>query len=111
MKVAHHELAQDECVIPPKDGWKAHTLYLVHVSFSKTNPVHEAYLQVGFLRDVDAELKQINKLLKRNVAYRTVGIVPGGYSEIWNNNYDKAIKFADAWYLEVIKELHTQWKP
>ena len=75
--------------IPPLEGWKAHTYYLVEVSFSSHNPVHLAILAVGFLGINSSE-----------------GI-PGNYSEIWKNSYDHTYHYRDVYYIKAIKELVT----
>ena len=74
-------------VIPPEGGWKEHTLYLVWVAFRKSNPVHCAYLEVGFL-NTDGS--------------------PGNYSAVWCNNYDYAIEFGKVYALRVAQELHIR---
>ena len=38
-------------VSPPKGGWKAETWYRVRVSMNITNPVFDAVLYTGFLKD------------------------------------------------------------
>lgn len=82
-------LEKESKVIPPTEGWKEHTYYLVEVSYSPSNPVHLAILAVGFLGINSPEG------------------VPGNYSEIWTNTYDHAYPFREAHYLKVIKELVT----
>jgi len=75
--------------ISPPEGWKAHTYYLVEVSFGPGNPVHLAIFAVGFLGANSPE-----------------GI-PGNYSEVWCNSYDHAYHYRDVYYLKAIKELIT----
>ena len=89
MNITLGDLVDTATIIQPKEGWKADTLYLVHCAFSKSNPVHEAFLHVGFLNDD----KQ-----------------PGNYSEIWCNNYEQAYDFSCAHYIRVIKKLYTEKK-
>lgn len=36
-------------IIPPKDGWKESTHYIVDVSYSSGNPVHRSIFYTGFL--------------------------------------------------------------
>lgn len=38
-----------QLIIPPANGWKAESLYLVEVSFSKSNVIHNAVFYTGFL--------------------------------------------------------------
>ena len=80
---------KDRTIIPPDNGWKAHTYYLVEVSCFQSNPIHKAILGVGFL-GANSEPGQ-----------------PGNYSEVWNNSYDYAHKFYKIHYLKVLKELCT----
>ena len=74
-----------QVVIPPEEGWKAHTLYLVEASFGKTNPISLYYFHSGFL----------------NGPKKT----PGGYNEIFGTENFSCI--SDVVYLKVIKRLHT----
>lgn len=80
-------LTKEKRIIPPPDGWKAHTLYLVHVSFRGSNPIHEAFCMVGF---VDKD---------RN---------PAGYSEIYSNSYDQVYPFSYLRYIRAIRPLYTK---
>lgn len=77
---------EESKVIPPEEGWKENTCYLVDVSYSQDNPVHRAIFIVGFID-------------KPNI--------PGGYSKIWSNTYEVPIPYGGVHYLEVIKELCT----
>lgn len=36
-------------IIPPINGWEAHTWYLVEVAFHKNNPIHKSLFYTGFL--------------------------------------------------------------
>ncbi len=78
-------LPETKQIIPPVEGWEADTLYLVKVSYNAQNPVHEAFLHIGFLN-------------KDNQ--------PGSYSEIWANDYEEAEAYSRAIYLRVVKKLH-----
>lgn len=73
-------------IMPPQDGWQEHAVYLVAVSWSPTNPVHRALLNIGFVNEDGS---------------------PGNYSEIWANDYDEGLFVRDAHYLRVIKQLAT----
>jgi hypothetical protein len=81
---------KDRTIKVPEGGWKAHTYYRVHVSYSPTDPIHEAVFQVGFL-GVNSEPGE-----------------PGNYSEIWCNSYEVAAHYREAHYLEVVSELFTE---
>ncbi len=76
-----------QTIIPPKDGWKAHTYYQVRVAHNPHNPVHEAVFAVGFLNE-DGR--------------------PGGYSLIWNSTYDSPEPCEHVHYLGVVMELFTE---
>lgn len=71
----------------PPGGWKAHTLYLVLVSYRTSNPIHECYLKVGFLNEDTGQ--------------------PAGYSLFWDNNCGES-PFPSAHYVRVLDELHTK---
>ncbi len=75
--------------IPPPEGWKAHTYYLVEVSFGSHNAVHLSILAVGFL------------------GINSPKGMPGNYSEVWNNTYGKIYHYEDVHYIKAIKELVT----
>lgn len=77
----------ERTIIAPEGGWKAHTLYRVLVSFNTGNPLHYAYFKVGFLNGE--------------------GGGPGGYSEVWENCYDRAHPIREIHFMRPIKELHT----
>ena len=86
---SNYELKEKPEVILPDGGWKSHTYYLVEVSFSPSNPTHLAILGVGF------------------VGINAPSGVPGNYSEIWSNSYDRPHKFSEAHYIKALKELVT----
>lgn len=71
---------------PPEQGWKAHTIYLVRVSYNINNPIHEALLWVGFLDDNGQ---------------------PAQYTQLMSNTYEGVYPLSSAHYLRVIKELHS----
>lgn len=77
-------------IIPPEDGWKPNTLYLVNVCFSDANPVHQAYFYSGFLNGADGG--------------------PGGYNAIWSSGYEqhKHLELKDVYYMRVLKALHSE---
>ena len=41
-------------VLPPKQGWKANTLYLVQVAIHQHNPIHEAVSLVVVLMIINS---------------------------------------------------------
>lgn len=75
----------------PSDGWKAHTLYLVLMSVSPSNPIHHSYLKVGFLTD-EKDPK------------------PAQYSATWDSTSSET-EFHRLHYLRVLKKLHTEGEP
>ncbi len=80
-------LAEAKEITSLNHGWKADTLYLVDVSYSSGNPVHKAFLHVGFLNKDGT---------------------PGSYSEIWCNTYEHSHRFSEAHYLRALKVLHNE---
>jgi len=40
---------KERTIIPPADGWKPQTYYIVEASFSTTNPMHDYVFFSGFL--------------------------------------------------------------
>ena len=72
-------------IIPPIDGWKAHTVYHVEASFSPGNPVHGYLFFSGFL----------------NGPKKT----PGGYNEFYGT---EGATFNEVYYLRVIRTIITQ---
>ena len=72
--------------VPPRRGWEENTLYLVRVSWDRGNPIHEAYLKVGFLEK---------------------GCF-GGYCKIWDNDYEEGMDAGEVFYLKALKKLHTE---
>lgn len=63
--------------------WKEFTLYEVNVSYSPTNPMHKAFLFVGFVR----------------------GGVPSAYTTVYNSVYESPNNFGEIYRVEVIREL------
>lgn len=82
-----HSLAPNREIFAPDNGWVADTLYLVRVAHNRSNPVHDAYLQVGFLNDDGT---------------------PGSYTEVWCNTYDIAHELRHVHYLFPVRRLHTK---
>lgn len=83
-------MKQRVIVVPPSDGWKEHTVYLVEVQHFKNNPKHKALLHVGFLNGE-----------KTSDGKKT----PGAYSEVWSHSYDNASAFEDNYSITVLQEL------
>jgi len=71
-------------IIPPKEGWKNGTFYLVCASFSSTNPCHEYIFYTGFVNDG----------------------VPCGYNQFFYGSDQLSI--GDVYYMHVVKELHQK---
>lgn len=53
----------EKTIIPPENGWKEQSYYIVEASFSESNPVHRYIFFTGFLNGKD--------------------LTPGGYSEFY----------------------------
>lgn len=74
--------------IPPPEGLKIKTYYVVEVSFEISNPIHRAILGVGFLNG--------NNL-------------PCADSYLFNITYNpEATLYTKAYYIKVIREIDTQ---
>ena len=71
-------------VLPPKQGWKANTLYLVQVAIHQHNPIHEAIFFSGWLDDRQQ---------------------PYSLSKLWHPYYCKNYCLSDIFLLKVEKEL------
>jgi hypothetical protein len=57
---------QGQTIIPPKDGWKESTWYLVNVSYNKGNPKHKSLFYSGFLTGKDRQPGGYNGLVPLN---------------------------------------------
>lgn len=76
-------------IIPP-EGLVEHSLYLAEASCSPNNPIHRAYLMVGFLNTTEKGWRQL-----------------GGYTQLMTLNGS----IHDKWYyVKVLKLLHTNNK-
>lgn len=72
-------------VVPPSDGWEAHSWYLVEVAFTAGNPIHRSLFFTGFLNGKYKTPGGYNQLVPLNT--------PGGEnSEIHHTFYIKAIR-------------------
>lgn len=87
---------EDRTMLPPETGWQAETLYLVDVAFSRHNPIHRAYLRVGFLNGRPQSDGQPS---------------PGGYTRLWSGSYYRPYELAEAHYLKVVRELYREEGP
>lgn len=76
---------QERKIIPPTDGWKPQTWYLVDVKFFPTNPRHRQLFYSGFL------------IREKESLY------PGGYNGFAHVEDDPQIQ--DVHYLRVIREV------
>lgn len=71
-------------IIPPKEGWKARTLYRVKVAFNRNNVIHEAVFFSGPLLNSG----------------------PSEFNNVWSPYYDKSdYTLSDLYYLKVVEEL------
>lgn len=75
-------------IIPPAEGWKEKTLYLVEMSYLAAEPIRQAYLCVRVLNGEDGG--------------------PDHYSGVWYGSYDVPAAFGGVHYLKVIKVLHEE---
>lgn len=82
-----------EQIIPLPEGFTPHSLYQVEVSYSKQNPIHTAFLFVGFLNSNH-----------ENTDYRHFG----GYTEIYSNTYEGIKKPKDVYYMKVARKLYQK---
>lgn len=73
-----------QLVLPPKQGWKANTLYLVQVALHRHNPIHEAIFFSGRLDDNQQ---------------------PFSYNPVWHPHYQSEYKLKHIFLLKVEKEL------
>jgi hypothetical protein len=71
-------------IIPPENGWKQKTYYVVDVSFFKGNPVHRRIFYSGFLEDD----------------------TPGAYNQFFCSDNRRTIN--DIYYLKVIEEIKVE---
>lgn len=77
-------------IIPPKDGWQAHTWYLADIACNSTNVIHRSFFYSGFLTGIN---------------YKT----PGGYNGAVCINYadNDPQSIEKLYYLKIIKRLFT----
>lgn len=75
---------KDKTIVPSGFKWEAKAVYRVRVAYRPTNPIHDALLHVGFLKEDGT---------------------PGANSEIWQNSYGEVFTFSSAHYLEVVEKL------
>lgn len=104
-------LQPHHAIYPPAEGWEQHTLYLVEVSFRPSNPVHEAFLHVGFVHPMNDGMAIRPKDVWRYVDAATGEFAKnrlGSYCRVWCNNYDRDYDVSELHYLKVIRKLHTR---
>ena len=77
---------KERTIIPPVDGWRPLTYYIVEAAFSTTNPMHDYIFFTGFLNGRDN--------------------TPGGYNHF--DNTDDYLEIRQAHYLKVKDELATK---
>ena len=74
-----------QIIIPPKNGWKEQTYYVIEVAYGTNNMIHTAILAVGFINDNDTF---------------------GGYTYIFGRTYDPEIKNVnEAYYMKALHEI------
>ena len=71
-------------VVPPVNGWKEGTYYVVKVAFGSGNVIHKSLFYSGFLQDGK----------------------PCGYNCLLSPVYDTKYKLTQTYYLEVVEELN-----
>ena len=49
----HDMPPKEKTIIPPVDGWKPSTWYIVEASFDATNPIHDYVFFSGFLNGIE----------------------------------------------------------
>jgi len=75
-------------IIPPKDGWKQKTYYIIECAFSKTNVIHKSILYSGFLHNGE----------------------PSGYSFIISAGYENIKSFHEAFYIKVLSSFSLEYR-
>lgn len=73
-------------IIRPEEGWEENAVYLVDVSFRKSNPIHRSVLFSGLLHNGE----------------------PGNYHMICNVSYGENFTLRDVYYLKVVKKIATR---
>ena len=75
-------------IIPPVNGWKEKTYYVVRVALGSENVIHKSLFYSGFLQDSK----------------------PCGYNCLLNPVYDTKYKLTQTYYLQVIEQLSVDLK-
>ena len=73
-------------IFSPAGGWREKTYYVVKVSFSAQNPIHEAIFFTGFLRHGR----------------------PSEYNKIFCSNYEIDYDYNCAHFIRPVKEIYTE---
>lgn len=84
------DLPEGKEIIPPENGWKAETYYVVDVAWNSANPIHRAIFYTGFLNGKKSR--------------------PGGYNQIFNPTYEELKEFKDAYYMKIVREVNVEDK-
>jgi len=74
--------------IPPKNGWKPDTYYIVDAAFSANNPIHRKIFYTGFLDDKGAPC-----------GYNGFAKFSGG---------DYSYDISDVYYIKAIREIDME---
>lgn len=75
-----------QIIIPPENGWKPSTLYLVEASFNKNNPIHTYLFYSGFLSQGK----------------------PNGYNELHHPGMHESYGIDEIYYMRVLREVLTE---
>ena len=87
------QFAKESQLISLEEGWIEHTLYLVETATSPNNPIHQAYLMVGFLNEHAKASWQVF-----GGYTRLISIQDGSPYDRWH-------------YVKALKVLHTRQPP
>jgi len=96
MSRRYKDRRKTQTIIPPADGWKPNTLYLVKVAYNRANPIHKALFYSGFLTD-KGQPGSYNGVMQR---------LPNVHEVEFDPPIDQVP------YLEVVRELvsEDEWK-
>lgn len=75
-----------QVIVPPLEGWKRLTYYVVELAFSEHNPIHEAIINTGFLDD-EGNIQNI---------------------KIFNDTYDRVMNLEDVVFLRASNIIDIQ---
>lgn len=77
---------KEQVIIPPMEGWKKLTYYVVELAFSNQNPIHESIINTGFLDD-KGKIQSI---------------------KIFNDTYDRLMNLEDVVFLRARSMINIQ---